>query len=112
STPNPWAAPSSRMAWTPAGMESCRKPAVLENTRILVAQGGFAGGGPGNPPARAVPAPAAVARAAPVSTRNPRRSRGKLIVGLLSGRGGRVGWSTTPPARCSGGGQGETVEFE
>ena len=26
------AAPRSRMAWMPAGMESCRNPAVLEKT--------------------------------------------------------------------------------
>ncbi|GGK89150.1 hypothetical protein GCM10007964_34810 [Sphaerisporangium melleum] len=31
-TPKSPVTPRSRMAWTPAGMESCRKPAVLENT--------------------------------------------------------------------------------
>ncbi len=31
-TVNPFAAPRSRIAWMPAGIESCRKPAVLLNT--------------------------------------------------------------------------------
>ena len=31
-TVKPLAVPSCRMAAMPAGMESCRKPAVLENT--------------------------------------------------------------------------------
>ncbi len=32
-TVKPLAEPRSRIAWTPAGMESCRKPAVFEKTR-------------------------------------------------------------------------------
>lgn len=36
-TPKPLAVPSSRIAWIPAGIESCRNPAVFENTSTLYA---------------------------------------------------------------------------
>ncbi len=40
------AAPRSRISWMPCGIESCRKPAVLENTSTSYGASAALAGGP------------------------------------------------------------------